>query len=221
MAQWFRGGRNRLPHWQQFYRGPHREVPREASMFAAWAHERMAPGSPVVDLGAGTGRDAVWMAQRGHPTVAADFNAGSRAAIGGACEEAGVQTPYRRVNLESLRSTLVAGAQLAREAEPRNVYARGVIDAVAPTGREGLWRFCALVGRRGGLTFLEFRTPVSRFEPTRFGPHPRTYADPDGIVAEVNSHGGAVLERVEGRGLAPLGAEDPDICRLAVSWKRS
>ena len=41
MSQWFRGARNRLPHWQEFYKGAHRRVPATPSAFAAWAEERM------------------------------------------------------------------------------------------------------------------------------------------------------------------------------------
>ena len=220
MSHWFRGSRNRLPHWQEFYKGPHLKVPSTPSKFAAWAQQRMEPGSPVVELGAGTGRDAVWLAQRGHPTVTSDYCAGARAAVTAAARAAEVRAPYRPINLESLQSALVAATRIAHEPEPRNIYARGLIDALAPTGRLGLWRFCAVAGRRGGLTFLEFRTHASRFQPTYFGRHQRTFADPDRIVAEIERHGGAVVERAQGRGLAPLGKEDPIICRLVVSWKK-
>jgi hypothetical protein len=48
MSQWFRGARNRLPHWQEFYKGPYKKVPTAASAFAPWADERMGPGTPVV-----------------------------------------------------------------------------------------------------------------------------------------------------------------------------
>jgi SAM-dependent methyltransferase len=220
MSQWFRGTRNRLPHWQEFYKGPHQKVPSTPSSFAAWAHERMGPGEPVVELGAGTGRDAVWLVQQGHAVLASDYCAGARQAIVAAAAEANVRAPYRPINLESLQSCLVAAARLAHAREWRHVYARGLIDALAPTGRLGLWRFCAVAGRRGGLTFLEFRTPVSRRERTFFGQHQRTYADPDAIVAEIERHGGTVRECVQRRGLAPLGHEDPMICRLVVSWER-
>lgn len=220
MSHWFRGTRNRLPHWQQFYKGPHRAVPSGPSRFAAWAHERMEPGSPVVELGSGTGRDAVWLAQQGHAVLASDYCSGARAATTTAQREAGLRAAYRPINLESLQSSLVAATRLAHEPRPRTIYARGLIDALAPTGRLGLWRFCAITGRRGGLTFLEFRTPRSRDQPTHFGEHQRTYADPDAIVAEIARAGGTVLERVEGRGLAPLGKEDPMTCRLVVTWER-
>jgi SAM-dependent methyltransferase len=220
MSHWFRGTRNRLPHWQEFYKGPHLKVPTKPSKFAAWADERMGSGSPVVELGSGTGRDAVWLAQRGHRVLASDFCAGARTATQAAAREAEVRTAYRPINLESLHSSLVAATRLAHEPEPRNIYARGLIDALAPTGRLGLWRFCAIAGRRGGLTFLEFRTHASRIQPTVFGRHPRTFAEPEQIVAEIERHGGTVVERVQGRGFAPLGKEDPIICRLVVSWKK-
>ena len=181
----------------------------------------MGAGTPVVELGAGTGRDAVWLAQQGHPVLASDYCSGARAATTEAARAAAVRTPYRPLNLESLYSSLVAAARLAQEPTPRHVYARGLIDALAPTGRTGLWRFCAVAGRRGGLTFLEFRTPASRREATFFPRHQRTYAAPDAIVAEIERHGGRVVERVEGRGLARLGREDPKMCRLVVSWERT
>lgn len=220
MSHWFRGTRNRLPHWSEFYKGPHRKVPGTPSKFAAWAEERMEPGSPVVELGVGTGRDAVWLIQAGHPVLTTDYCAGARKATLATGSEAGVYTPYRPTNLESLKSSLVSATRIAHEPEPRHIYARGLIDALAPTGRLGLWHFCRVAGRRGGLTFLEFRTPASRSLPTFFGEHPRTYADPDAIVGEIERHGGRVVERVEGRGLAPLGKEDPVICRLVVTWKK-
>jgi hypothetical protein len=220
MSQWFRGARTRLPYWQDFYKGPHRRVPATRSEFAAWADQRMEPVSPIVELGAGTGRDAVWFAQQGHPVLASDFCSGARTAVVGAAREAGVRVPYRPINLESVQSALVAATRFAHHREPRHVYARGLLDAVAPSGRIGLWRFCAVAGRRGGLTFLEFRTPACRGEPTFFGEHQRTYADPDEVTGEIGRRGGRVVERVEGRGLARLGEEDPTICRLVVSWKR-
>jgi hypothetical protein len=219
MSQWFRGTRNRLPHWQEFYKGPHRKVPATPSSFAPWCEERMEPGSAVVELGAGTGRDVVWFAQRGHPVLASDYCAGARQATLAAAGAADVPAPYRPINLESLYSSLVAATRLAHAAEPHHIYARGLIDALAPTGRLGLWRFCAVAGRRGGLTFLEFRTPASRWETTAFARHTRTYADPDAVVAEIEARGGRVVERVEGRGLATLGKENPMICRLVVSWR--
>ena len=94
------------------------------------------------------------------------------------------------------------------------------LDALARPARPGLWRFCSMAGRSGGHTFLEFRTAANRGRPTFFRPHARTYADPDEIAAEIASYGGRVIDRVEGTDLAPLGKENPVICRMEVSWTR-
>jgi hypothetical protein len=195
MSQWFRGTRNRLPHWQEFYKGPHEHIPTGPSDFASWAEGRMDPGSAVVELGAGTGRDAVWFVGRGHRVLASDYCSGARSTIVSAAKAAGIRVPYRPINLESLHSSLVAAARLAHDPEPRQIYARGLVDALAPTGRLGLWRFCQVAGRRGGLTFLEFS---------------RSEVSTPAIVAEIGAHGGTVVEQVGKQGA----------CRLVVSWRK-
>lgn len=217
MSQWFRGTRNRLPHWQEFYKGPYRQVPTTPSDFAGWAGSRMEPGSPIVELGAGTGRDAVGFVRSGHPVLASDYCSGARAATTEAARAAGVRTPYRQINLESLKSVLVAAARIAHEPEPRNIYARGLVDALAPTGRLGLWRFCAIAGRRGGRTFLEFSTTPRWSRP--LARHRGTLVDADRIVAEIEQHGGTVVERIGPRSLG-LPGRNRSICRLVVSWER-
>jgi hypothetical protein len=75
-----------------------------------------------------------------------------------------------------------------------------------------------MVQRRGGETFVEFRTPTSRHEPKFFGAHQRTFVDPDAAVREIEQHGGTVVHRETGRDRAPLGNENPHICRLVVRW---
>ena len=70
----------------------------------------------------------------------------------------------------------------------------------------------------GSQLYVEFRTPQSRKEPKFFGPHVRTVVSPATAVREIKSHGGTVVHRDTGRDLAPLGNENPHICRLVVRW---
>ena len=65
---------------------------------------------------------------------------------------------------------------------------------------------------------MEFRTAASADEPTAYPPHFRQHLDPDEVVAEIEQHGGTVVEREQGRGRAVLRDEDPDVCRLVVRW---
>ena len=89
--------------------------------------------------------------------------------------------------------TLVGAAALAHEPGPKHVYARMLVDALDPEARKSLWQFCSMVGRSGGHTFLEFRTPESRHERKFFGHHIRTYAPASVIAAEVSARGGTVV----------------------------
>jgi hypothetical protein len=220
MSQWLRGSRTRLWYWQEFYQSARaRDVPTTQSRFAEWVAGRIDAGSRVVELGSGTGRDAVWLARQGFEVLATDYCGNARRRTTAAAREAGVKVQVRALNLEAPYSYLSKGAELAHEPGVRHVYARFLIDALAPGGRDGLWRYCSMVCRSGGRTFLEFRTRASREEPKFFGPHIRTYARVGVIEDEIAAHGGRIVEKVVGRNLAPLGHEDPEVCRMEVSWR--
>ncbi|MBO9521651.1 MAG: class I SAM-dependent methyltransferase [Nocardioidaceae bacterium] len=193
MGQWFRGTRTKLPFWQDFYKGPHRQLPPGPSPFARWAAERMQPHDRVVELGSGTGQDAIWFTQHGHQTVGSDYCGVARKVATTAAQEAGLRIGFRATNAESLYLSFVDALRVAHEPLPRHVYARGLLDAIRPGAREGVWRFCMVAGRRGGLTFLELSTDV------------------DAVRAEIAAHGGVVVEDENEDGLT----------RLVVNWRKS
>ncbi len=223
MDAWFRSGRRRLRFWGDFYKSPEsRRVPTDPSAFARWVQTRLAARGDgavtLLDLGAGNGRDAIYFAEQGHRVVAYDYTSIGLKQTAKLRKERRVKVRTRALNLEDLRGLLVTGARLAHQGTLREVYARGLLDVLGPGGRDNFWRFASMVQRRGGETFVEFRTPRSRGEEKFFGPHQRTFLAPDQAVREIESHGGRVVERQTGRDLAPLGEENPHICRLVVRW---
>ncbi|MDP2712252.1 MAG: methyltransferase domain-containing protein [Solirubrobacteraceae bacterium] len=233
MSGWWRGARRGLKGWQTFYGGSQgRKVPNRPSLFAGWAEERMAADraareaagtvsdgpDTVVDLGCGNGRDSVFLAGQGYDVRAFDYSSKGRALARRLARRRGVTVRLTELSVASPRDVLLRGAQLAHEPGVRHVYARGLLDNLEPSAREDLWRFCAMVQRRGGLTFLEFRTPRSRQEPKHFGPRKRQYPAPARVRAEIERRGGTVVEVLKGRDLAPLGKENPYICRMIVRW---
>jgi len=223
MDAWFRSPRRRLRFWHDFYKGPDSaRVPTEESPFARWAQERIAERlggrGHVLDVGAGTGRDAAYFAAQGHRVAALDFTGLGLRRTKSLREEQGLKVVQRWLNFEDLRSVLVVGSRFAHQRGTHEVYARGLLDTLGDNGRDNFWRFASMVQRRGGETFVEFRTPRSRREAKYFGAHQRTYLDPRRAVAEIESYGGRVVHQLRGRDLAPLGSENPDICRLVVRW---
>ena len=216
---WMRGRRTNLRHWHEFYkRGAAKGLPREHSSFAAWVAERIEPGTPVVDVGAGNGRDAVWFASKGHPaTVLEPAANGMRLARQNAARHH-VSLDHLGINFNEVRTPLLVAAGLARRERVPHLHARFLLDALTHHARHAFWRFAAVVQRSGGLTFLEFRTSASTGEPTTYPDHFRQHLQPDEVVAEIRRYGGTVVEREQGRGRAVLGREDPDVCRLVVRW---
>jgi SAM-dependent methyltransferase len=221
MDEWFRAARRRYRFWDDFYAGSQSAaVPSRASLFARWVEPRLDRQGEVLDVGAGTGRDAAYLAARGHQVTALDFSQKSMRRTGALARRRGVTVGRRGLNLVDLRAVLLTGAVVAQRPGRRDVYARGLLDALPAFGRDNFWRFASMVQRGGGATYLEFRTPVSRNEPKVFGPHRRTFADPDQVVREIESYGGHVDHLETGRDLAPLGHENPHVCRIVARWTR-
>lgn len=217
-------GRHRQ-HWERFYRGAYGvTAPQEPSLFAHWVAERCEADEPrrlVVDVGCGNGRDTRHFADLGYDVLGLDYARAGLAAARDLLGETGDRSELRALDLNDLRPTLLQGAELAQAGRSLMVYARFVAHAVDDHARDNLWRLAATALRRGGRAYLEFRTHRDALTDHVFEEqHYRRYLEPDEIEAELKRHGGAVVHREEGRGLAPFRSEDPDICRLVVQWAR-
>jgi hypothetical protein len=215
MNQWLRTGRHGIVHWESFYtQGRADGVPTGPSPFAQWVAERVEPGSRIIELGSGTGRDAIWLARQGHPVIGSDYCLAARRYAGAKAKAAGVDVPFRELNLAVVRSLLVRGARMSRLPGLKHVYARLVVDEVHPSARPGLWRFCSMVNRTGGRTYVEFRTDANRI---RFVQRP-AWPSPETVAAEIGRAGGRIRDQEVGRGLAHEGGRNPVICRMEVEW---
>jgi SAM-dependent methyltransferase len=220
-------GRHRQ-HWERFYQGRYGvPAPQEPSPFARWVAERCTATGPrplVVDVGCGNGRDTRLFADLGHEVLALDYASAGIAAARDLLGQRGDRddrATLRALDLNDLRAVLAHGAQLVHSVEPITLYARFVAHAVDDHARDNLWRLAATSLRRGGRAYVEFRTHRDAVTEHVFEEqHYRRYLVPDEIEVELKRHGGAVVHREEGRGLAPFGSEDPDVCRMVVQWAR-
>lgn len=218
---WLREARTNVRYWHDFYRGRASwQVPKKPSLFAAWVDAQLPAGQQIVDVGAGNGRDSVWLAEQGHTVLAHDRDINARRKTRRLATKRGVTVTTEQLNLNELGSVLVSGARMAHGAEVHHVYARFLLDALHDRARPNFWRWAQMVQRRGGLTFLEFRTDRSAGEPTAFAEHARQFLAPADVVAEIEERGGVVVGREEGRDLAPFQSENPHVCRLVVRWSR-
>ncbi|WP_193611380.1 class I SAM-dependent methyltransferase [Nocardioides lijunqiniae] len=215
---WLRGFRTDMGRWTAFHQGEEaRRVPRRRSSFARWAHRQLPAGEPVTDLGAGTGRDALWLATRGRSVLAYDFSRAARSRLARRARRRELPVEARLLVLNELRSVLVTGAELARAES--HLYARHLLGCLDEAARANLWRLSRMALRgHGGLLLLEFAADAGGDLPE---PQPgglvRRLA-PDVVRREVEAAGGVIEHEELGPGEDLFDLPDPAVCRMRVAW---
>ena len=216
---WFGSVMRQRRDWERFHRDA--SLAAKPSDLATRVAKRLAPGSHVVDVGAGAGRDALYLAARGFTVTALDYARGCFAEASKQGRQRELPVQFAPMNLYDLRDALSMGARLLRDdAGPRVIYARGVLDALDDDGADNFWRFADLVLRGRGTAYLES------------GVHPRARAeglatgrlldlDPDEVQVQAEAAGGVVVHRqdLEPVRRQPRGEMAPH-WRMTVEWSR-
>ncbi len=217
---WLRGFRTQMGHWTEFHNGEGRALQREPRTdFARWVHRQLPAGEGVAEVGAGLGRDARFFARRRRPVVAFEFSRAALKRMRKMVERRDLDIDVRPLILNELRSVLVAGAELARD--PRHLYARELLGCLDDAARAQLWLLCRMALRRGHRLFLEFSAATD--DPTLPEPGPHGLVrrlDPALVRREIEAAGGVVEHLRVQPGVDMLGAPDPAVCRMRVSWTR-
>lgn len=214
-----RGLKEHNRYWESFYSSQRcAAVPDQPSAFAQWVHHREATSRPVVEIGFGTGRDALWFASLGYQVQGLEYARSAVEHAQDAAKTAGLPVEFNVFNLYELRQVLATGARLAQDDRPKTLYGRFLLHALEDVGRHHLWRLAQMALRAGGHLYLEFRTGKDAAAPHAFGEHFRRFLNPDAVVDEIESRGGHVEHREESHGLAIYKDEDPHVCRIVVRW---
>ncbi len=161
--EWFRGTRLHRAAWDHRYGLarllPPYQPPHDVSRHL---HEREDPGTWVLDVGCGRGRDVRWLAKQGRPAVGLDYSGVAMQFIADKAAEQGWPAELRTMNLLELRHVLAWGALLSARPGPRTVLARHLIDSTSPYGVDNFWRLVSMVLRPGERVHLEFLTEPDR-----------------------------------------------------------
>jgi hypothetical protein len=154
---WFGSLMRNRRDWERTLRERRADIGLKPSLFARWAAHRLPSGVPVVEVGSGTGADALELARRGWPVTAVDYARGLQRAAAGRARREGLPVTFEAMNLYDLRDVLTLGALVARRHPgPRALLARGVFGAVDVDGEEAFWLLASMLLRRGGTALLEF-----------------------------------------------------------------
>jgi SAM-dependent methyltransferase len=200
---WLRGFRTDMGRWTELYNGPRRAaIPRGPSSFAQWVAPQLGE-LPVLDVGAGSGRDALWFARSGRRTGAVDFSRGALGVVRRRARRAGLAVEVDQLILGELRSTLAHGARLARD--PHHLYARHLVGCLDADALEQLWILARMALRPGGgRLFLEFAVSPD--------------ASPDEVRAAIEASGGVVESLTTGPGEDLFDLPVPVVCRIRAAW---
>jgi SAM-dependent methyltransferase len=214
LTGWMRGERRTYRRWEEFYRDRSDGVPPEPSAFATWVADREPVPTELLDVGSGTGRDARFFAREGHYVTATELSPSALYRLGSEAVDHGRLSAVHN-NLYELRDVLTLGTRLANFHEVSVVYARLLLDSLAPDGRRNLWRVArmALLGRPGRL-YLEWRTAAGS---RSGGPQRGWYdVDPEDVVRELAEHDFVIAYRGVSTGWAVHGDDDPLTCRVVA-----
>lgn len=209
---WLRGFRTEMGRWTELHDGPRRAaVPRGPSSFAQWVEPQLG-SLPVVDIGTGTGRDAIWFASSGRRVTALDYSRGALGVARRRVRRHGVAVEVDQLILGELRSTLAHGTRLARD--PQHLYARHLVGCLDPAALDQLWLLARMALRPGGgRLFLELAVGLP-------GPG-------DGLVRRtpvevvrrgIEASGGVVERLTTGPGEDMFDLPDPAVCRIRAAW---
>jgi SAM-dependent methyltransferase len=225
LGGWFGGLKAHRKHWDTFYGNYSHDKLRKPTAFARWVAATYPSDRPVIDVGCGTGRDALWFASgkrragRRRPVIGLDYSFSPITGARKLARQRELEADFRILNLYDTRAVLSFGAAVSRMPETPDVYARFTLHDLDYWGRANLIRLASMSLRRGGLLFLEFRTQQDRRRPKLFGDHPRRYLRPRTVVNQIERAGGRVIHKEQGTGLAKRGPEDPHVCRIVATWQ--
>ena len=221
---WFRGFRSVMGVWADFHQnigiGADARVRPEQSSFAEWVHAELPAGAPIAEVGCGAGRDAVWFTQQGHPVHAYDYSRAARQATKALQAEEGVSFPVDKVILGELRTTLLTGAELARD--PQHMSARLLLNALEDHERRNLWLLARMALRgHGGQLFLEFSADIQLGLLSLVQPNPPRLMrriSPAVVREEIEAAGGRIESEQIIEGIDMMEERDPAVCRMRVTF---
>ncbi|GAB2469960.1 hypothetical protein GCM10027265_18820 [Jatrophihabitans fulvus] len=220
MDAWMRNGIANRSHWFPFYNSAKsKSVPTEPSAFARTVAEAEKPGTLILDIGCGTGRDSIWFSKNGFDAIGMDYAPSAVRSATEAAEAQGASATFKVLNLLDMRQVLGRGAVAAHDPRDKAVYGRFLLHALTPEGRRNLWRFGGLALAGGGRFHLEFRTG-KHDEGYEFGDHYRDLVAPEVVISEIEAAGGRVDHHEVGYGFAVYKDEDPYVCRMVATWQR-
>ena len=204
-------------YWDTYYAT--RTAATWPSQFATFVLGEIPASSVIIDIGCGSGRDALFFASQGFTVLGVD---GSPAAIGG-CIDLARANSLPASFLQSRVDDLALGDRILAAVDgmgTRVIYARFFLHAINGEGEDAFLTLAQRLCRRGDRLALEFRTIRDATQPKVTSTHYRRFIEPTAVVEKAARRGFTTIYFVEGFGLAKYQTDDAYVARIMFELAR-
>lgn len=220
---WFSSLMRQRRDWERYLADLVLDEAHGPADFADWVADRLDEGVRVVDVGAGTGVDALRIAERGWDVLGLDYARQSLNRPARRARRDKLPAKFDHLNLYDLRDVLTRGALVSRDrGRSQVVYARELLETLDVDGADNFWRFAGMVLRNGGSAYVEglalSRRDAAELRAERGGGRLRP-VDPRVVEGRAVQAGGQVVHRggFLAAGAAVTGGA-PARWRMIVTW---
>jgi SAM-dependent methyltransferase len=201
-------------YWNQFYRARASSL-AVPSQFALFVLGETDDACAIVDVGCGTGRDALYFASRGRPVIGVDASVAGVAHCSSLAQENGLDAMFIAAPIDSQAIANEVKAALPQSG-PTCVYARFFIHAINDEEEQAFLALASSLCREGDLLAVEFRTLRDAQLAKETGAHYRRYVNPLTFIHRAISHGFSSNYFVEGFGYAKYKNDDAHVARCVL-----
>lgn len=210
------GQKDQKAYWDEFYGRSRVAGAIWPSQFAAFVLGEIERQGDLIDIGCGTGRDALFFASHGLNVVAVDASETAVAICRSLQKESGAE----RLNV--VHASLDDADLLDQVSQHRiggraTIYARFFLHAITEEQQARFLDFAEAICCDGGTLTAEFRTIRDAAQAKVTPAHYRRFIEPMDFLEKAHAHGFTTSYYVEGFGFAKYGKDDAYVARCILS----
>lgn len=204
----------RESYWNGFY-GARASTLAVPSQFALFVLGETDDDCAIVDVGCGTGRDALYFSSQGRKVVGVDASVAGVEHCSGLANTNGLDAKFIAAPIDSATLADDVKAVLSSDG-PACVYARFFVHAINDEEEQAFLALASSLCRDGDLLAVEFRTLRDAQLAKETGAHYRRYVNPLTFIHRAISHGFSSDYFVEGFGYAKYKNDDAHVARCVL-----
>lgn len=201
-------------YWDDFYSVARSQNLQAPSQFATFMAQESDGASLIIEVGCGSGRDAIFLARQGFNVVAIDGSESAIQACDSLCDSLGLKNAkFRHASVGEPEFEKVLSEIMAEKIGCVGLYARFFLHAITDEEERAFLDAVAKHLRQGDFLALEFRTTKDSALEKVTTTHYRRYIYPPNLFSAVNVRGFSVEYTVEGFGFAKYKQDDAYVAR--------